>query len=111
MFSTAQHRAAWLAFARCNHKEEYKIDVAIRLAIFPEPRQRERLYMDCARDLRATRRWFAEREAGWSPAERVRRSPFYADELWAYPRELAIERALQRRLLPAPWLLNASFRT
>ena len=39
--------------------------------------------MDSVRDERVTRRWFAEREAGWTPAERVRRAPFYACEWWA----------------------------
>lgn len=39
--------------------------------------------LDHLHDLRATRRWFDAREAGWTPAERVRRAAFYACEPWA----------------------------
>lgn len=45
--------------------------------------QSDECQMDHKRDLRATRRWFAAREAGWTPAERVRRAAFYACEPWA----------------------------
>ncbi len=38
---------------------------------------------DFYRDLRATRAWFAGRESGWTPAERVRRAAANAGEVWA----------------------------
>lgn len=43
----------------------------------------EALLTDHARDVRATRHWFAQRDDGWTPAQRVRRALVNAGESWS----------------------------